>query len=144
MFTSCTLQHEDSDQTALCSLVNMDHLSLLAHSLIEISDGMACLPLYFKVPGQIGLSIQCRPVSDCSSQIRLLLRSSLIRVRSILIRVYTVCHSICIFFYPLLHRNPCYPNFRTITVIIWDVQIFSKILLVKKQTVKVKHSWAYL
>ena len=41
------------------------------------------LPYKFYVLGQIGLSKQCRPRSDC--------------FRSSLIRVYAVCHSISIF-----------------------------------------------
>ena len=49
-----------------------------------IKQARSLLPYKFYVLGQIGLSKQCRPRSDCFS-------------RSSLIRVYTVCHSISIF-----------------------------------------------
>ena len=52
------------------------------------------VPYKFYVLGQIGLSKQCRPRSDCFW-------------RSSLIRVYAVCHSISIFWmhYTMLHQT---------------------------------------
>ena len=57
----------------------------MAVSLCKNGDDLVeIVPLQFKVLGQIHMTKQCRPRSDCSK-------------RSSLIRVYTVCTSICIF-----------------------------------------------
>ena len=53
------------------------------HGLLIISSSIKSVPYKFYVLGQIGLSKQCRARSDCW--------------RSSLIRVYTVCHFISIF-----------------------------------------------
>ena len=61
--------------------------------------------------GQIGLSKQCRPRSDCSSW-------------SSLIRVFSVCYSACIFWTHYCTVKSNCSNFRTVTVIILCVPIF--------------------
>ena len=56
---------------------------------------------------------QCRPRSDCSS-------------RSSLIRVYTVCHSICIIWIHYSMIEPHSSNFRVLTTNFLGVRIFRK------------------
>ena len=69
------------------------------------------LPYKFYVLGQIGLSKQCRPRSDCFW-------------RSSLIRVYTVCHSISIFWMHYCNVTSNFSIFRTIMAIVWGVPNF--------------------
>ena len=59
------------------------------------------LPYKFYVLGQIGLSKQCRPRSDCS-----------------LIRICSVCHSISIFWMHLCNVTSNFSIFRTIMAIV--------------------------
>ena len=59
---------------------------------------------------QIWANSACRPRSDCSL--------------SSLIRVYTVCHSVCIFWTLYCMVKPPCSNFRIITAIFWGVWIF--------------------
>ena len=59
--------------------------------------------------GQICLGKQCRPRSDCSS-----------------IRVYTVCHSVCIVWTHYSMVEPHSSNFRVITTNLSGVRIFRK------------------
>ena len=62
-----------------------------------------------RFPDGLVVGTQCRPRSDC------LWRSSLIRV-------YTVCHSICTFWTHYGIVQPPWPNFRVITANVSDVQ----------------------
>ena len=64
-----------------------------------------------KLLGQIGWSKQCRPWSDCS-------------LRSSLIRVYSVCYSVCIFWTQCCIVKSNCSNCRTLTVIILGVPVF--------------------
>ena len=64
-----------------------------------------CLPYKFYVLGQIGLSKQCRPRSDCFW-------------RSSLIRVYAVCHSISIFWMHYCNVTSNFSAFSTIVAIV--------------------------
>ena len=79
------------------------------------------LKFYIEVPkgshvfGQTGLGEQCRPRSGCSW-------------RSNLIRVYTVCHSVCIFWIHYSMVKPPCSNFRVITANFWCVQILGWLL----------------
>ena len=66
-----------------------------------------------EVFGQICLGKQCRPRSDCS-------------YRSSLIRVYTVCHSVCIIWTHYSMVEPHSSNFRVITTNFLGVRIFRK------------------
>ena len=60
-----------------------------------------------KVFGQTGLGKQCRPRSDCS-----------------LIRVYTVCSSLCIFWMHYSKEKPSLSTLRVITTHLLGVRIF--------------------
>ena len=48
------------------------------------------------------------------------------QIRSSLIRVYTVCHSVCIVWTHYSIEEPHSSNFRVITTIFWGVRIFRK------------------
>ena len=52
---------------------------------------------------KIGLGKQCRPRSDCSS-----------------ISVYTVCHSVCIFWTHYSMVEPHCSNFRIVAAMFWE------------------------
>ena len=69
------------------------------------------LPYKFYVLGQVGLSKQCRPRSDCFW-------------RSSLIRVYAVCHSISIFWMHSCKVSSNFSIFTTIMAIVWGVPNF--------------------
>ena len=64
------------------------------------------------------ISGECTPRSDCSWPWSTLFRSSLIRV-------YTVCHSICIFWTHSCMAKPHCSNFRLTTAIFWVFKLFT-------------------
>ena len=67
--------------------------------------------LFFWLFRQTGLGKQCRPGSDYSS-------------RCSLVRVYIVCHAVCIFWKHKCTVKPHCSKFRTITAIFSGVQFF--------------------
>ena len=59
-----------------------------------------------------------------------------IRLRSSLIRVYTVCHSVCIVWTHYSMVEPHSSNFRVITTNFWGVRIFSKFTVTISEDLK--------
>ena len=98
------------------SLFETHHISL---------DPDFIVPYKFYVLGQIGLSKQCRPRSDCFW-------------RSSLIRVYAVCHSISILWMHYCNVTSNFSIFRTIMAIVWGVPNFRIFTVVKLNVLRKK------
>ena len=111
-FSDCASVDVDSDRyedddvqqemARLCHRGNNDD-SLIARNISKVNFSS---PIGIVMIGQICQGKQCRPRSDCSS-------------RSSLIRVYTVCHSVCIVWTHYSMVEPHSSNFRVITTNIW-------------------------
>ena len=107
--------------------ININRINVVNYLIIpQEFCGMQCLahkieiPYKFYVLGQIGLSKQCRPRSDCFW-------------RSSLIRVYAVCHSISIFWMHYCNVTSNFSIFRRIMAIVWGVPNF-RIFTVNQKT----------
>ena len=92
--------------------IRQNHWAMAQHAALVSEDlPQMYLPYKFYVLGQIGLSKQYRPRSDCFW-------------RSSLIRVYAVCHSISIFWMHWCIVTSNFSIFRTIMAIVWGVPNF--------------------
>ena len=84
---------------------------MVLYYCINVRISMCRIAIIFLSFGQKGLGKQCRPRSECFW-------------RSSLIRVYTVCHSICTFWTHYSVVEPPCSNFRVITANFSGVQNF--------------------
>ena len=104
--------------TVLKIVIWWGKMSILCYSVIEgrvqdvhIYINMTAPPIKGLSFGADSMCQQCRLRSDCSS-------------RNILIRVYTICHPIFIFWLHCCMLKPQISNYQTSTVIILNVPLF--------------------